>query len=244
MLQRVDPIEPFPRLSSGVTLAAEGVDLVVRSGDTERRALDNVSLTLAAGEIAVVQGPADSGKSSLVHVLGGLTAPTRGRVTVDGAPLDFTDTAAMRAFRRDRIGFVFAAYDVLAGLSPLDNVAFVAELSEARMDPSAALNIVGLSGREQVPAGELAPDEQQAVMLARAIVKWPDILLCDEPTGRLNRAQASAFLTMLTRVNRTLGITVVVATARSGVARMADHVIKLANGRVIEDHPNDRRLPG
>lgn len=235
MLEKLGQIGHASRTFTGELVRMEGVDLVFAKGDRESRALNRVSITIQAGSFTVVSGPTASGKSSLINILGGLMRPTRGQVWFAGERLDHTNEQAMRAFRRDRIGFVFGAFTLVPNLSPIENVELVGRLSHTHIDPIAALDLAGIRTKAHSTTADLNDGERQQVMLARAIVKRPDLLLCDNPLATINKESGDRFLAALGMVNEMIGTTVVLATSPSEPRRIADHVIKLANGRVIQD---------
>lgn len=215
---------------------------VFTAGDTERRALHAVSLDIPDHEITVISGRPGSGKSTLINVLGGLLAPTRGQVSFRGRPINHGDESGLIAFRRNMVGFVFNAFSLVPNLSATENVALVEKLAGDPMPTADALDIVGLGRRSELPTADLAPGEQQLVVLARAIVKRPALLLCDEPTGELDADETAAFWRAVLQANDTLSLGVVIASSRPEVAEFGDGVIELANGRVLRDDRKPARL--
>ena len=206
-------------------------------GEVEVHALRQVSLTLDAGQFVVFLGPSGSGKSTLLNILGGLDVPTSGQVFYRDTELTRADEAALTAYRRRHVGFVFQFYNLIPSLTALENVALVTEIAEAPMEPSDALRVVGLDQRRTHFPAQLSGGEQQRVAIARAIAKRPAVLLCDEPTGALDISTGVIVLDALAHVNAELNTTTVVITHNAAIAQMADRVIRLADGRVtaVED---------
>jgi len=204
-------------------------------------ALEHVDLDVARGEIVVLLGPSGSGKSTLLNILGGLDKPSAGQVLFDGRPLDAADDAALTAYRRRHVGFVFQFYNLIPSLTARENVALVTDIAEAPMAAGEALALVGLASRADHFPAQLSGGEQQRVAVARAIAKRPALLLCDEPTGALDFETGKLVLEVIARVNRETGTTVLVITHNEAIAGMADRVVRLGGGRVQEVVRNERR---
>jgi putative ABC transport system ATP-binding protein len=170
--------------------------------------------------------------------------PTSGQVIYRGTDLTRADEAALTAYRRQHVGFVFQFYNLIPSLTALENVALVTEIVDAPMAPQDALRLVHLEDRLHHFPAQLSGGEQQRVAIARAIAKQPAVLLCDEPTGALDISTGVVVLEALARVNAELGTTTVVITHNAAIASMADRVVRLADGRVVsvEDH-EDKRSP-
>jgi putative ABC transport system ATP-binding protein len=210
---------------------------VYRMGEVEVHALRHVSLALDEGTFVCMLGPSGSGKSTLLNIIGGLDVPTSGSVLYAGTDLAHADEAALTAYRRRHVGFVFQFYNLIPSLTALENVALVTEIVDSPMTPEDALGLVQLEHRIHHFPAQLSGGEQQRVAIARAIAKRPAVLLCDEPTGALDISTGVIVLEALARVNAELGTTTVVITHNAAIASMADRVVRLADGRVtaIED---------
>ena len=208
-------------------------------GEVEVHALRGVDLDLVAGELVVLLGPSGSGKSTLLNILGGLDTPTSGHVWYHGEDLVDADDDRLTAFRREHIGFVFQFYNLIPSLTARENVAIVTEISTSPMEPAEALRVVGLGERLDHFPAQLSGGEQQRVAIARAIAKRPAVLLCDEPTGALDSATGVRVLEAIETINRDLGTTTVVITHNADIARMADRVLHLADGRIAREHRNE-----
>ena len=212
-----------------------------RMGEVEVHALRGVDLDLHRGEFVVLLGPSGSGKSTLLNILGGLDAPTRGRVVAGGRALVGASDRELTAFRRHYVGFVFQFYNLIPSLTARENVAIVTEIARDPMAPEEALALVGLADRLDHFPAQLSGGEQQRVAVARAIAKRPQVLLCDEPTGALDSKTGVVVLEALERINRELGTTTVVITHNAAIADMADRVIHLSDGRIQSIVVNPRK---
>ena len=216
----------------------EGISKVYRMGETEIHALRDVDLDLQPGEFVVLLGASGSGKSTLLNILGGLDRPTSGQVRYRDHELTTATAAELTRFRREHVGFVFQFYNLIPSLIALENVALVTEIAASPMDPREALNLVGMGERRDHFPSQLSGGEQQRVAIARAIVKRPDVLLCDEPTGALDYPTGKLVLSVLQHVNQTLGTITVVITHNAAIAAMADRVIRISSGRIVEIQRN------
>ncbi len=220
----------------------QGVSKVYTLGEVTVQALKQVDLDLYAGEFVVLLGPSGSGKSTLVNILGGLDIPTGGEVYYLDHNLTALDDQALTLFRREHVGFVFQFYNLIPSLTALENVSLVTEIAEKPLDPKEALKLVGLGDRLHHFPAQLSGGEQQRVAIARAVVKQPDVLLCDEPTGALDYATGKLVLEVLEEVNRRLGTITVVITHNAAIAAMADRVIRISSGEIVEIRSNEKRL--
>ena len=217
---------------------AKGLTKVYRMGEMEVQALRGIDLELHAGELVVLLGPSGSGKSTLLNILGGLDTPSAGEVFYLDHNLSTASEHELTLFRRDHVGFVFQFYNLIPSLTAKENVAAVTEIAKAPMTPEAALSLVGLGQRLDHFPAQLSGGEQQRVAIARAIAKNPAVLLCDEPTGALDSATGVIVLEALEKVNRELGTLTVLITHNAGIADMADRVIRLSDGHIVEERGN------
>ncbi|HEU5358938.1 MAG TPA: ABC transporter ATP-binding protein [Gemmatimonadales bacterium] len=224
-----------------VVFRALGLSKMYRLGDVEVPALRAVDLELYRGEFVVILGPSGSGKSTLLNILGGLDAPTGGRVHFLDHDLTGASDRELTRFRREHVGFVFQFYNLIPTLTARENVALVTAIATNPMDPAEALRLVGLGERLDHFPAQLSGGEQQRVAIARAIAKRPDALLCDEPTGALDYETGKIVLEVLDQVNRELGTTTAVITHNASIAAMADRVIRLRSGTITELSVNQRR---
>jgi putative ABC transport system ATP-binding protein len=220
---------------------ARGLTRIYRMGAVEVVALAGVDLDLVRGEFVVILGPSGSGKSTLLNILGALDAPTSGSILFEDHDLTTAVEAARTAYRRDHVGFVFQFYNLLPALTALENVAIVADIARRPMPPADALAMVGLADRADHFPAQLSGGEQQRVAVARAIVKRPEVLLCDEPTGALDAKTGVVVLEALVRVTAELGATTVLITHNAGIAAIADRVLTMSDGRIAGERANATR---
>jgi putative ABC transport system ATP-binding protein len=225
---------PGPSDSAPPVFQVERVSKIYRMGDVEVPALIDVSLELRAGELVVLLGASGSGKSTLLNILGGLDVPTSGRVRYLDHELTGASEDDLTRFRREHVGFVFQFYNLIPSLTALENVALVTEIAARPLDPAEALALVGLGERSRHFPAQLSGGEQQRVAIARAVAKRPDVLLCDEPTGALDYATGKVVLEVLARVNRDLGTTTALITHNAAIAAMADRVVHMSSGRIVD----------
>ncbi len=221
---------------------AVGLTKVYRLGEVEVHALRGVDLDLFPGELIVLLGPSGSGKSTLLNILGGLDNPSSGHVFSGGRDLVQAGERELTEFRRHFVGFVFQFYNLIPSLTARENVTIVTEIARDPMPPEEALRMVGLGRRLDHFPAQLSGGEQQRVAIARAVSKRPAVLLCDEPTGALDSETGITVLEVLERVNRELGTTTVVITHNADIARMADRVIHLSNGRITAAERNRQKV--
>ncbi len=211
-------------------------------GEVEVHALRGVDIDLYEGELMVLLGASGSGKSTLLNILGGLDVPTRGRVLYRDWELTDADESELTRYRREHVGFVFQFYNLIPSLTARENVALVTEIARDPLAPEEALGLVGLAERLDHFPAQLSGGEQQRVAIARAVAKRPDVLLCDEPTGALDYHTGKLVLDVLEKVNTELGTTTAVITHNQPIAKMADRVVTLADGRVSQVVQNATRL--
>jgi putative ABC transport system ATP-binding protein len=230
-------VEPAP------VFVARDLTKLYPMGEVVVHALRGVDFELFPGEIVVLLGPSGSGKSTLLNILGGLDVPTAGRVVYRDHNLTEAGEAALTAYRREHVGFVFQFYNLIPSLTARENVALVTDISDTPMTPEHALEMVGLTERLDHFPAQLSGGEQQRVAIARAIAKQPDVLLCDEPTGALDITTGVVVLDAIARVNRELGTATVVITHNAAIAGMADRVVRLADGRVVGVDRNVHKTP-
>lgn len=203
------------------------------------RALDEVTLEIAAGEFVALTGPSGSGKSTLLNLIGTLDRPTSGQVVVDGVDVGILRGDALADFRRERIGFVFQMFHLVPTLTALENVMLpllpYRRGLKFRLEERARelLEAVGLGDRLHHLPGQLSGGEQQRVAIARALINTPKVILADEPTGNLDSQAGAEIVALLRQLNREQGMTVLVATHNQAVAQAADRTIRLRDGRVV-----------
>lgn len=216
------------------------VERLYGQGEVAVRALDRVDFTLARGEFAAIVGPSGSGKSTLLNLIGGLDNPSSGEVALAGRAISDMSGRELADFRRDHIGFIFQAYNLIPVLSAAENVEYVLLLQgvpemERRRRTLAMLRSVGLSGYAGRRPGALSGGQQQRVAVARAMVSKPDLILADEPTANLDTATGHALLELMRQLNRDEGMTFLFSTHDPKVMDNADRLVVLEDGRIKSD---------
>ena len=227
---------------SDVVFIARDLCKTYGHGEAAVHALRNVDLDIRAGEFVVLLGPSGSGKSTLLNILGGLDAPTSGQASWRDHELTGASEAELTAYRRAHVGFVFQFYNLIPSLTVRENVELVAQIADNPMPVEEALAMVGLSQRLDHFPSELSGGEQQRVAVARAIVKRPDALLCDEPTGALDVETGKLVLRAIERANRDVGATTAVITHNAAIAGMADRILRMGGGRIVAEERNLHRV--
>jgi len=220
-----------------------GLEKTYGEGASAVRALRGVDVEIPNGKLIVLLGPSGSGKSTLLNILGGLDRGTAGQVFFRDQELSALSDAALTAYRRRHVGFVFQFYNLMPSLTAEENVELVTEIADAPMAPKEALALVGLDRRRSHFPAQLSGGEQQRVAIARAVAKRPTVLFCDEPTGALDSKTGVAVLRVLQDVNEQLGATTLIITHAAATAAMADQVIHFADGQIrrIEENAEKAR---
>ena len=210
----------------------KNVSRVYTSGDHELKALDGVDLTLERGKFVVVLGPSGAGKSTLLNLLGGLDTPTSGKIVVDGTDVSTLSGDDLAKYRAEKVGFVFQFYNLIPTLTVKENVALVKEIAKNAFPAEKMIDEVGLSDHLNNFPSELSGGEQQRVSIARALSKNPEIVLCDEPTGALDSETGVTVLKLLLKMAKNYGKTIIIVTHNQNIAKMADVVVRVKNGKI------------
>ena len=221
-----------------ILLSAKSLDKTYGIGESAVHALSSVSLDIYEGELLVILGSSGSGKSTLLNMLGGIDTPDSGSVITEKGDLCALRDKDLTAYRRNDVGFVFQSFNLIAELTVRENTAMTADVSK---DPDAvekALEIVGIQQKGDSYPTQLSGGEQQRVSIARALAKDPKLLLCDEPTGALDYETGKQILAELENLVREHGKTVIIVTHTKEVGKMADRVIRMRSGRIIEEWEN------
>ena len=213
------------------------------SGETRQEVLRGMTFSVARGEICVLLGPSGSGKSTLLNIIGGIDSADAGFISIGGDKLEDMGEKALTQYRRKHLGYVLQLYNLIANLNVKENIEVGAYLSDAPLDIDELLHTLGLYEHRHKLPNQLSGGQQQRVSIGRAIVKNPDILLCDEPTGALDYATGKQILALLQDQSRKNGMTVVIITHNSALTAMADRVIGIRNGTVAYAHLNEHVTP-
>ena len=216
----------------------EKVKKIYRSGEVEIEALRDVNFVVEQGEFCVIVGASGAGKTTILNILGGMDTLTSGRVLLDGQDISHFSKRRLTEYRRYDVGFVFQFYNLVQNLTALENVELAAQICKNPLDAGMVLDEVGLSDRKANFPAQLSGGEQQRVAIARALAKNPKLLLCDEPTGALDYQTGKAVLKLLQSTCRETGKTVIVITHNSALCAMADRVITVKSGTVVDMKKN------
>ena len=221
----------------------ENVKKVYHSGEVDIVALSDVNFGIKKGELVVIVGESGAGKTTLLNILGGMDTLTEGKVLLDGDEISSYSKKQLTGYRRHDIGFVFQFYNLVQNLTALENVSLATQICRNPLDPEETLRAVGLGERMNNFPGQLSGGEQQRVAIARALAKNPKLLLCDEPTGALDYNTGKQILKLLSDQAGTTGMTVVIITHNKALTPMADRVVRVKNGTVIEVTTNPNPTP-
>jgi putative ABC transport system ATP-binding protein len=230
-------------MQQNVLMQIENLSKTYQMGEVAVKALEETSFDLYEGEFVVILGPSGSGKSTLLNILGGMDLPTEGRVLVKGEEITKYNDRKLTAYRRERVGFVFQFYNLMANLTALENVELATEMCKNALKIDEVMAEVGLDERKNHFPSQMSGGEQQRVAIARAVAKNPLLLLCDEPTGALDFKTGLLILSLLHKINREFHKTVVIITHNAAIGEMADRVIKMRSGRIIEIKENANPIP-
>ncbi len=220
-------------------LSTQNVRKIYGTGENEVRALDGVDLKVEKGEFVAVVGTSGSGKSTLLHMLGGLDRPTSGTVTVDGKDIFSLKDEALTIFRRRKIGFVFQNYNLVPVLNVYENIVLPVQLDgnePNRKYIDSIIDMLGLSAKLKNLPNNLSGGQQQRVAIARALAAKPAIILADEPTGNLDSRTSQDVLSLLKISSQKLAQTIVMITHNEEIAQLADRIIRIEDGRIVDGH--------
>lgn len=224
-------------------LRLEHVTKTFQMGEVSVEAASDVSLEVRQAELLAMVGPSGSGKTTILNLVGGLDSATDGRIFYRDREITAFSSAELTRYRRETVGFVFQFYNLIPNLTARENVMVSTELSRDPLDVVEALRMVDLEDRVEHFPAQMSGGEQQRVAIARALAKNPELLLCDEPTGALDFATGKRILRLLLDLKNDLGKTVVIITHNGAIAEVADRVIRLRSGRVIDVQTNAHPVP-
>ena len=219
-------------------LRIEHLSKIYGKGDTEVRALDDVSFTVPKGQFVAIIGPSGSGKSTLLHILGGVDTPTDGHVYVDGTDITTLDETALAIFRRRQIGLIYQFYNLIPILTVEENMTLPLLLDDKKVDRAhfdSLVQVLGLQHRLGHLPSELSGGQQQRVSIGRALMNNPAILLADEPTGNLDSKNSKEIVELLRQFNKALNQTIIIITHDERIALDADRVIAVEDGKIVKD---------
>lgn len=223
-------------------LEIRGIKKSFGTGDSRVNVLKGLDLNIEKGEFCVLLGPSGSGKSTLLNIIGGIDGADEGSITIEGERLEDMTEKKLSLYRRKHLGYIFQMYNLIPNLTVRENIEVGAYLSEQPLDVNELLHTLGLYEHQRKLPNQLSGGQQQRTAIGRAIVKNPDILLCDEPTGALDYATSKEILKLIEQVNRKYGNTVVMVTHNNAIEKMADRVVKLHDGRIRENCRNETRM--
>ena len=221
-------------MNANVIMQLAEVSKTYIMGEVTVEALKPSTLDIYEGELVVILGPSGSGKSTLLNIMGGMDLPTEGKILFNGQDFSKANDNTLTLFRRNQIGFVFQFYNLISDLTARENVELAAELVDEPLSVMECLEEVGLEDRSESFPSQLSGGEQQRVSIARAVVKNPRLLLCDEPTGALDYKTGILILSLIRKINQKSGCTVVLITHNTAIGAMGDRVIRMRSGEIAD----------
>lgn len=211
-------------------------------GDNRNHVLKDVSLEIERSKICVLLGPSGSGKSTLLNIIGGIDNADSGSITIDGDNIETMDEKKLSMYRRNHLGYVFQMYNLIPNLTVKENIEVGAYLSRNPLDTDELIKTLGLWEHKDKLPNQLSGGQQQRTAIGRAIVKNPDILLCDEPTGALDYNTSKEILQLIEKVNEKYGNTIIIVTHNDAIKLMADKVVRLHDGTIRKEYNNDTKV--
>lgn len=221
----------------------QGLKKSFGSGSNKVTVLKGIDFSLERGEFCVLLGPSGSGKSTLLNIIGGIDTPDRGAVIVNGEKMADMTEKTLTKYRRNHLGYVFQMYNLIPNLNVQENIEVGAYLSDDPLDVNELMHTLGLYEHRHKMPNQLSGGQQQRTSIGRAIVKNPDILLCDEPTGALDYNTSKEIFSLIEKVNQTYGNTVIMVTHNDAIKNMADRVIRLRDGMIRKNYINENKIP-
>lgn len=212
-------------------------------GDNRVEVLKGIDLAIEKGEFCVLLGASGSGKSTLLNIIGGIDSADSGDICIEGARLADMSEKRLTLYRRNHLGYIFQMYNLIPNLTVQENIEVGAYLSDHPLDVQELLHTLGLQEHRNKLPNQLSGGQQQRTAIGRAVVKNPDILLCDEPTGALDYHTSKEILKLIETVNRKYGNTIIMVTHNDAIKDMADRVVRLRDGTIMKNYANERRVP-
>ena len=224
-------------------LEIRGIKKSFGTGDSRVNVLKGLDLDIEKGEFCVLLGPSGSGKSTLLNIIGGIDGADEGSITIEGERLEDMTEKKLSLYRRKHLGYIFQMYNLIPNLTVRENIEVGAYLSDHPLDVDELLHTLGLYEHQKKLPNQLSGGQQQRTAIGRAIVKNPDILLCDEPTGALDYHTSKEILKLIETVNQRYGNTIIMVTHNDAIKGMADRVVKLRDGMIRKNYRNEVKIP-
>ena len=224
-------------------LEIKGIKKSLGEGESHVDVLKGIDLEIEKGEFCVLLGPSGSGKSTLLNIIGGIDGADAGSITIQGEQLEDMNEKKLSLYRRKHLGYIFQMYNLIPNLTVRENIEVGAYLSDRPLDVDELLETLGLYEHQRKLPNQLSGGQQQRTAIGRAIVKNPDILLCDEPTGALDYNTSKEILKLIETVNHKYGNTIVMVTHNDAIKDMADRVVKLRDGMIRRNYQNEQKIP-
>ena len=224
-------------------LEIEKINKYYGDGENRNHVLKDVTTGVEKGKICVLLGPSGSGKSTLLNIIGGIDEADGGNIIIDGAKLEDMKEKQLSLYRRKHLGYVFQMYNLIPNLTVKENIEVGAYLSDSPLDLNELLNTLGLWEHKDKLPNQLSGGQQQRTAIGRAIVKNPDILICDEPTGALDYNTSKEILQLIEKVNKQYGNSIIIVTHNDAIKNMADIVVHLHDGRIRKEYDNENKIP-
>ncbi len=224
-------------------LEIKGIKKSFGAGESRVDVLKGIDLDIEKGEFCVLLGPSGSGKSTLLNIIGGIDGADSGSITIQGERLEDMKEKKLSLYRRKHLGYIFQMYNLIPNLTVRENIEVGAYLSDKPLEVDELLTILGLYEHQRKLPNQLSGGQQQRTAIGRAIVKNPDILLCDEPTGALDYNTSKEILKLIETVNHKYGNTIVMVTHNDAIKDMADRVVKLRDGMIRRNYQNENKIP-
>lgn len=221
----------------------ERVTKIYKMGEVEIHAVDGIDFSIRKGEFVIVVGPSGAGKTTVLNILGGMDTATGGKVIVDGADIAKYSQRRLTGYRRDDIGFVFQFYNLVPNLTVKENIQVCQYLTKNPLNMEELLQVLGLTEHQNKFPAQLSGGQQQRCAIARALIKNPSLLLCDEPTGALDSRTSRDILILLEDINRQYGTTMLIVTHNNSIKNMVHQVIMIKDGQISKNYRNEKRVP-